>query len=75
VYNGTTSGKPIKVVFFIQLVCSFINIACSSHYLAVNTSGNRVPTLPKAAAARIGQLQFKSYWRPTNDIIDKPINE
>jgi hypothetical protein len=32
VNSETIGAKPIKLVFFIQLVCSFISIACSSHY-------------------------------------------
>jgi hypothetical protein len=33
VYSETIGGRPIKLVFFIRFVCSFISIASSSHYV------------------------------------------
>jgi hypothetical protein len=44
-------GKPIKLVFFIQLVCSSISIACSSHYFGRQhlwgSSTNATEELPR----------------------------
>jgi hypothetical protein len=67
-------GKPIKLVFFIQLVCSSISIACSSHYFGRQhiwgSSTNVTEELPRQ---ELGHLQCKSCWRPTNNTIDNPV--
>jgi hypothetical protein len=70
-YFHISWGSYYKQCLFKETVwCAhLLVITFSTHYL-----GHQAPMLPNSAMARIGHLQCKSCWRPTNNLINNPVN-